>query len=118
MRNEFQALRFPLVDEQLASSKNSLFEKTMATQQDIQSDLSVILANFQDREYYDAISESTLFFGDLGFASIDAIVLGETLERHYGVEIPFQRFLKQLADEQVQDIAVGRLVEFLAEVLP
>jgi len=89
----------------------------MPTQHQIQSELAVLLANFQGREYDDEINAETLFFGDLGFASIDAIVLGETLEIQYGQEIPFQRFLKQLADEQVQDIVVGRLAAFLTAVL-
>jgi acyl carrier protein len=89
----------------------------MPTEQKILSDLATLLADFQDRQYGDEITAETLFFGDLGFASIDAIVLGETLEIHYAQAIPFQRFLKQLADEHVQDIAVGRLAKFLANVL-
>lgn len=84
---------------------------------DTLSDLRELLSSFQGREYSGEINEETLFFGDLGFVSIDAIVLGETLEAHYGRSIPFQRFLAKLADENVQDIAVGRLAEFLTDCL-
>ena len=79
--------------------------------------LAELLSNFQGREYSDEITSETMFFGDLGFVSIDAIVLGETLEQQYGCPIPFQRFLGQLAEENVQDIAVGRLAQFLNECL-
>ena len=89
----------------------------MKTAELILADLAELLSDFQGREYSDAITAETLFFNDLGFVSIDAIVLGESLESHYGQPIPFQRFLKQLADENVQDIEVGRLAEFLAESL-
>ena len=89
----------------------------MKTPERILSELAELLSDFQGREYSDAITAETMFFGDLGFVSIDAIVLGETLESRYGQQIPFQSFLKQLADDNVHDIAVGRLTEFLAECL-
>ncbi len=89
----------------------------MKTPERILTELAELLSDFQGREYSDAITAETMFFGDLGFVSIDAIVLGETLESRYGQQIPFPSFLKQLADDNVQDIAVGRLAEFLAECL-
>lgn len=89
----------------------------MKTPKLILAELAELLSDFQGREYPDEITTETQFFADLGFVSIDAIVLGETLESHYGQQIPFQRFLKQLADENIQDIAVGRLAAFLAECL-
>lgn len=89
----------------------------MPTSTEILSDLSNLLSDFQGREYSGEITGETMFFGDLGFVSIDAIVLGEELEKHFGQSIPFQRFLSELADEKVQDIAVGRLADFLAGCL-
>ena len=38
-------------------------------------------ANFHGREYSGPIGPETRFFADLGLASIDAVVLGETLQR-------------------------------------
>jgi len=82
---------------------------------DILADLAGMLANFQGREYSDVIHEETLFFAELGFASIDAVVLGEKLEEFYGQKLPFNRFLADAAKRNAQDIRVGELANFLAE---
>jgi acyl carrier protein len=85
------------------------------TEQQIIDDLAPILRNFQGREYSGQIGPNTLFFSDLGFASIDAIVLGETLETHYGQKIPFNKFLAEIGQQDVQDIEVGQLASFLSK---
>jgi acyl carrier protein len=82
---------------------------------DILADLAGMLANFQGREYSGEIRQETLFFGDLGFASIDAVVLGEKLEEFYGRKIAFNRFLADAWRRKAQDISVGELADFLAE---
>ncbi len=87
------------------------------TADEILGDLRTLLSDFQGREYSGEIGPSTLFFEDLGFASIDAVVLGETLETMYQRKIPFNKFLITLRQQQVQDIEVGRLAEFLRESL-
>lgn len=89
----------------------------MKTQQQVVQDLAGLLANFQNREYSGVIGPQTLFFSDLGFVSIDAIVLGETLEQHYGQSLPFQQFLAQAAERGAEDLSVGELAAFLAEHL-
>lgn len=83
----------------------------------ILADLANILANFEGREYSGVIDENTLFFGELGLASIDAIVLAEKLDELYGRKLPFQSFLSQLKNENPEDLPIGRLVDFLAEHL-
>ncbi len=85
----------------------------MKSEQEIVSDLATILSDFQGRQYGGAITSDTMFFADLGFVSIDAVVLGETLQTYFAQPIPFQSFLAELAQEQVQDIGVGRLAAFL-----
>ena len=87
----------------------------MKTADNILADLANLLATFQGREYSGPIDRETWFFGDLGFASIDAVVLGEKLEEHYGQKIPFNKFLAEAARQQAQDIQVGQLADFLAE---
>lgn len=81
------------------------------------ADLAAILSNFQGREYSAPIGRETLFFGELGFMSIDAVVLGETLRERYGQELPFQRFLAAAAQRGAEDLTVGELADFLAEQL-
>lgn len=84
------------------------------TRSEVLAELAEILANFNGREYSGTIDDNTLFFGDLGMASIDAIVLAETLENRHGCKLPFQPFLMQLKEENLGDLPVGRLVDFLA----
>ena len=76
-------------------------------------DLSTILSDFQGREYSGAIGAETRFFADLGLASIDAVVLGETLERHYGRSLPFQDLLAELGKRSDRDLTIGELASFL-----
>jgi len=81
---------------------------------EVVADLATLLANFQDQEYPGEITASTLFFNDLGFMSIDAVVLGETLENRYQQKFPFNRFLADLSARGAEDISVGELAEFVA----
>ncbi len=83
-------------------------------QSEVVADLAVLLADFQDREYPGEITAETLFFGDLGFMSIDAIVLGETLEAKYQQKFPFNTFLAELSQRGAEDITVGELAAFVA----
>lgn len=82
---------------------------------EIVGDLAELLANFQGREYSDEITADTLFFGDLGFASIDAVVLGEQLQEFYGQKLPFNQFLADCAERNMQDVCLGELAAFLAD---
>lgn len=83
------------------------------TADQILSDLSGMLRNFHGREYSGHIGRQTRFFADLGLASIDAVVLGETIEQHYQRKIPFNEFMAELGRRQVRDIELGELVDFL-----
>ncbi len=87
------------------------------TQAEIVADLAEILRNFEDREYSGAIGPETRFFGDLGFASIDAVILGEKLEAYYGRRIPFNKFLVQVMESGAEDLEVGQLAAFLQREL-
>lgn len=89
----------------------------MPTHDEVMADLRGILSDFQGREYSDEIERDTLFFSDLGFVSIDAVVLGETLQNHYGQPLPFPKFLSEAAERGAEDLAVGELADFLVESL-
>jgi acyl carrier protein len=79
--------------------------------------LAEILSNFQDREYGGVIDRSTMFFADLGMSSIDAVILGETLQNKYTRELPFAEFLAELGRNGAQDLSVGELADWLAGCL-
>jgi acyl carrier protein len=81
--------------------------------QQVVDDLAGILRNFNGREYSGPITAQTQFFADLGMMSIDAVVLAETLERHYGRTFPFGQFLAGLKQRGAGDIEVGELASFL-----
>lgn len=63
------------------------------------------------------IAPETKFFADLGLASIDAVVLGEELQNHYGRQLPFNEMLAELGAREERDMTIGELVEFLRDNL-
>lgn len=83
------------------------------SQNSILADLARILSDFQGREYADPITSETRFFADLGLASIDAVVLGEQLQEHYGRTLPFAELMADLGGRQDRDLGVGELASFL-----
>ena len=77
------------------------------------ADLEGIFRNFHGREYSGPIGRDTRFFADLGLASIDAVVLGEMLESHYGRKLPFGDLMAELGQRTDRDLRLGELVAFL-----
>jgi acyl carrier protein len=84
------------------------------TNQETLAYLADLLQNFNGREYSGPIGPETLFFSELGMMSIDAVVLGETVETHFGQRFPFPKFLASLAQRGADDLSVGELADFLA----
>jgi acyl carrier protein len=87
------------------------------TKEQIMNDVAGLLRNFNGREYSGEIGPDTRFFGDLGLASIDAVVFGETLEEQYGRKLPFHLFMADLGRRAARDIPLGDLVAFLHQHL-
>ncbi len=81
---------------------------------EMMAELTRILADFQGREYSGPIGPETRFFADLGLASIDAVVLGETLEAHLGRPLPFGEMMADLGKRADRDMTIGELAWFLA----
>ncbi len=65
-----------------------------------------------DWEYSQPLTPATTFFDDLGFESLDLVVLGTALQRRYG-RLPLAEFLAGLGQQGRRDITIGDLVEFL-----
>ena len=84
---------------------------------EILEDMARVLSNFQGREYSDPIGPETRFFADLGLASIDAVVLGETLQDHYGRPLPFGELMAELGKRDDRDLSMGELAAFLKRSL-
>jgi acyl carrier protein len=83
------------------------------TSAQIMADLKDILASFNGRDYSGTIGPETRFFADLGLASIDAVVLGETLQAHYGRPLPFGELMADLGSRAERDMKLGEMAEFL-----
>jgi acyl carrier protein len=84
---------------------------------EILADVARILSDFQGREYSGPIGRETRFFADLGLASIDAVVLGEVLQEHYGRPLPFGELMAELGKRADRDLSIGELTAFLARNL-
>jgi acyl carrier protein len=67
----------------------------------------------EDWEYSGEITEQTGIFRDLGFESIDAVALGSAIEEHFGQTLPFAEFLSRASEQELEDITIGYLLDFL-----
>ena len=79
----------------------------------IVQDLADLLHEFNGKEYSGKIGAKTLFFGDLGMVSIDAVILAEMLEHFYNRSFPFSQFLSAIGRQGMRDIEIGELAMFL-----
>ncbi len=66
-----------------------------------------------DWEYSGTITPQTSLLSDLGFESLELVILGVAIQEHYKQTIPFPEFLADLGERDVPDIYVGDLVEFV-----
>jgi acyl carrier protein len=82
------------------------------TRDEILEDVAEILAGFHGDDP-DTIGPATRFFADLGLASIDAVVLGEALQLHYGRPLPFGELMAELGRRTERDMSVGEVADFL-----
>jgi acyl carrier protein len=76
--------------------------------------ISTVLARDLGVQSSSPIDEHTRFFADLGLASIDAVVLGERLEEHYGRPLRFNELMAEIGRRTERDLSIGELVAFLA----
>ncbi len=67
----------------------------------------------RDWEYSGAITPDTWLFGDLGFESIDAVILASFVQEHYGQPFPFPKLLEDLGRRDVKDMRIRELVSFI-----
>jgi acyl carrier protein len=90
---------------------------TMPMRADLLRDVTAILVDRMGVAPSTPIDESTRFFADLGLASIDAVVLSEAVQQHYGRELPFHDLMAEIGRRTERDLAIGELVAFLGEHL-
>jgi acyl carrier protein len=76
--------------------------------------LDIMSTMADDWEYGEEIAESTFLFRELGFESLDLVVLGTSLQERYG-RMPFAEFLADIGQREIRDVTVGELVAFVHE---
>jgi acyl carrier protein len=86
--------------DQIAAELEKIFQETMG-----------------DWEYSGEIAAETRLFADLGLESIDMVALGGAIEEHYRRTFPFAQWLSSLRDQQVDDIRVSEVIQFLHDNL-
>jgi acyl carrier protein len=67
----------------------------------------------RDWEYSGEITPDTWLFADLGFESIDAVILASFVQRHYGQPFPFPQLLADIGQREVKDLRIHELVGFI-----
>jgi acyl carrier protein len=88
------------------------------SQADILTDVLNLLQQLaRDWEYSGEITPDTWLFGDLGFESIDAVVLASFVQEHYGRTLPFPELLADIGQRQVKDLQIRELVGFIHQHL-
>jgi acyl carrier protein len=66
----------------------------------------------QDWDNPAEISQASLLFSELGFESLDAVVLGVAIQEHFGRQLPFAELLAELG-EQRRDLSIAELIDFV-----
>jgi acyl carrier protein len=70
----------------------------------------------QDWDYTEPISAESRLFTELGFESLDAVVLCTAIQEHYKTPMPFAELLSEIGEQQ-RDLLVGELADFVNEHL-
>jgi acyl carrier protein len=88
--------------------------KTITEHQVLNTVLNIMNQLASDWEYSEPITSETYLFGDLGFESLDLVVLGTSLQERYG-RLPFAELLADIGQRPLQDLSVGELVQFISQ---
>jgi acyl carrier protein len=88
------------------------------TKNEIRDALLRIMRGLRDDwDWSNEITDETGIFRELGFESIDLVALGSLVEEHFNQTLPFAEFLTRAKEDQVQDITIGYLLDFLVASL-
>jgi acyl carrier protein len=83
------------------------------TNDEIQADVIALIAETaRDWEYGGEISSATRLFADLGFESLDAVILGTAIQERYKRAMPFAELLASIGSSG-SDLSVAQLVTFI-----
>jgi len=66
----------------------------------------------QDWDYSEPVKPESLLFTELGFESLDAVILGTAIQEHYQTQMPFAELLSKIGQQQ-RDLSINELVDFV-----
>jgi phosphopantetheinyl transferase/acyl carrier protein len=66
----------------------------------------------QDWDYPDPVSAESRLFTELGFESLDAVVLCTAIQEHYQTPMPFAELLAEIGQQQ-RDLSITELADFV-----
>ena len=65
-----------------------------------------------DWDYPDPVRPESRLFGELGFESLDAVVLCTAIQEHYQTPMPFAELLAEIGQQQ-RDLSIAELTDFV-----
>ena len=84
----------------------------------VRADMVMLLRQLSDDWEYDGdIVDSTRLLADLGFESLDVVVLATVVQEHFEQVLPFPEFFADIGQRSVRDVTVGEWVTFVGEHL-
>ena len=66
----------------------------------------------QDWDYTDPIQPESLLFTELGYESLDAVILCTNIQDHYQTPMPFAELLAEIGQQQ-RDLSINELADFV-----
>jgi acyl carrier protein len=66
----------------------------------------------QDWDYPDPVRAESKLFTELGFESLDAVVLCTAIQEHYQTPMPFAELLAEIGQQQ-RDLSIDELTDFV-----
>jgi len=66
----------------------------------------------KDWDYSEPVKPESLLFTQMGFESLDAVILGTAIQEHYQTQMPFAELLSELGEKQ-RDLSINELVDFV-----
>lgn len=66
----------------------------------------------QDWDYTDPVGPESKLFTELGFESLDAVVLCTAIQEHYQTPMPFAELLAEIGEQQ-RDLSIAELTDFV-----
>ena len=86
----------------------------MKTREEILTDTMELLEMLcENLDFEGEINENTLIIDELGFESLDAVVLANTMQEKYSQKLPFTEFFAEIGEREKSDISVEEWVDFI-----